>query len=308
VIGNLIEASIATVTAGSPDTLTLDDVAGSPNFDDVFGASGTRLIRYTALQFADPTRATLSQAQGGIGSIDLATKIITQTLIEWTWSGTVYDNTAPAELTFTAGADTTRIYCAPVAEHALPTMPGTGNITGDIGAATAFGAWPLNINKGTGTLTATIDLEYWTIIYWHGSRQIDQATLRTGSVTTGNCKMGWYQCGPNGLPGQRIKDFGAFAVGGSGTNSTVAVSGFCPPPGWYWQAAIFDAGVAPLNTTTLLFGSPAGTTSASNAIGGYTRAGSYATGLPASGAVSSPTAISAGTNMGLPCFSYRMAA
>jgi hypothetical protein len=109
--GNWIQASITTVTSGSPDTLTLADVSGFPNFDDIFGTSGTTpIMLFTIIEFTDNTRSAISKAQLVYGYITLSTMVLTQTKIIATWNGTTYDNTSPAELTFTAGADTTRVF------------------------------------------------------------------------------------------------------------------------------------------------------------------------------------------------------
>lgn len=307
---NYIEASIATVTPGSPDTFTLADISGSPNFNDHPLMSGTRNVRYTAVEYASSARTAISKVQSGIGSLNLSTMVLTQTLIQETWNGTTFDNTAPAELTFTADTDTTRVYCTLLAQDFMRSVPGTANISGALGGSTSFGIVPMNIGNGSGTFAAVADREYYRAILWAGQCPIDQATIRTGSVTTGNCKLGWYECGPDGLPGALLKDFGAFAggVGGSGVNSTQAVSSFCPPPGWYWELSIFDAAVSPQNITPSFAMTPAGQTSTGIPIAGYTRTGSYATGLPASGATSSPSAVVTGANISLPSFSYRMAA
>lgn len=306
---NFAEACISTVTAGSPDTFTLGDVTGSPNFDDILGASGTRVVRYTAIEYTSSTRATISKIQSGIGSLDLSTMILTQTLIQETWNGTAYDNTAPAELTFTAGTDTTRVFCTPLVQDFMRTPPGTCNISGALGATTDYGIFPMNGGQSTGTVsTMTADVESWKAILWGGQNQIDQISIRSGT-TGGNMKSAWYEMQTDGLPGLLLKDFGIMSIA-TNANNVLAVSGFHPPPGWYWQATVFDAAVnvrGSLGSSS--WGCPAGVDSTGAVIVGYTRTGSYSTGLPSTGATSSPTAVtSAVLNNALPAISYRMAA
>lgn len=306
---NYIEASISTVTAATPDTFTLAAITGSPNFDKIPGITGTRIVRYTAIQYTDSTRATISKIQSGIGSLVISTLVLTQTLIQETWDGTTFDNTAPAELTFTAGADTTRVHISPMVQDFVRSYPGTAVIDGSMGSSTSFGVWPLNAPRGASTFAAVAGTEYYKPILWAGQSQIDQATVRTGGATAGNCKLGWYEMGPDGKPGALLKDFGAFAIS-AGANNVVAVTGFNPPPGWYWELHIFDAAITVLQTTMALLG-PCGVTSGGSTIFGYTRAGDYATGLPATGSVVSPTAIVGtplSTACNLPATSYRMAA
>lgn len=270
-IGNLIEASITTVTAGSPDTFTLSDVAGAPNLNDVFGGSGTRYVEYCAIQFTDSTRAEMSKAQWGIGVIDLSTMVLTQQTILGTWDagGPTYDDTSPAELTFTAGATTTRLYCAPQAAHGGAwCLPYVGTDLGD-----NIGALPANQGLLTGTTpsnTLTLDTVYYLPMVLNFMFPISQATVRITtnrlSATTSQLEVAIYEIKSDGKPGKQLAygiNTGNNCLATNAVNVTVTFNApVFLPPGMYYVAlrGSYTGGsqTPAINALTYIGGSPLG--------------------------------------------------
>lgn len=250
--------------------------------------------------------ASTGKFESGIGSFVTSTLVLTRTLVQQSFDGSALDYTAPAAINFASGALT--VYISDAIGNQPWVYPGTGNNAAVMGASTTMGLVPFNKRTGGSTLTAVVSTEYYSAILWSGTHQIDQVTHRTGTSTTGNCKLAWYEMKQSGIPGAKVFNFGAFAVGGSGTNSVLAVTGFNPPPGWYVEASIFDATVASQNSAFTIQ-TPFGQTTGGVEIVGYTRSGTYASGLADPASTASPTALTGvASSVALPLFSYRMAA
>lgn len=208
-LANLVEASITTVTAGSPDTFTLSAVAGLPNFSEVFGSSGTIVVQYSAIQYTDSNRTEVSLAQGGIGSLDLSTGILTQSKIRWTWNaGTnAYDNTDPSELTFTAGATTTRVRISPSVEQLFHAPAVTAFNSGN----DAIGHAPATVLNVTNVAGITNGRRYFIPFYWMHSITVSQMAVRVTATysSTSDVSGGIWSVGSDGDPGALIADFGS---------------------------------------------------------------------------------------------------
>jgi hypothetical protein len=278
--GNLIEMSISTVTAGSPDTLTLAAVSGSPQYTDVFGTSGSRFVEYTAIQWTDSTRSVIAKAQGGVGSLNLATNVLTQTNIMWAWDGTTYDPTSPTEVTFTAGSSTTRVYCSMGAGIALGGMPftATASPSEDLGMLSMHYA-----STFVSSAAMVVDQEKYLPHWWHGTKEIVQCGIRVQTnVASGACKHAIYECGSDGLPGKKIADIAVGTPYDCSTtgNKTASVSGLWLPPGWYYDGLIVNSSTIALRGgSTQTLSTPMGTTAGDQIIGGA-KNGNYTTGLP----------------------------
>lgn len=255
---NLIEASIAAVNAGSPDTFDLADVAGSPNFNDVFGTSGARLVRYCAIEYTDATRAEIERAQWGIGSVSLSgTMVLTQTTILGAWdaAGSAYDDTNPGELTFTADADTTRVICAPMVMDASP-----WNLRYSTTDFADLGMPPCNVTPTGGTFP-TINLSTGTVYYFPiclgFMHPLSSAVLRIQTPRTSptSSELGFavYEVASDGRPGKRLatgNDTASNPVGTAGNYVLAFAGAVFLPPGWYY-GAVYAAWSGGSTTPTL---------------------------------------------------------
>lgn len=255
--GNWIQASITTVTSGSPDTLTLADVSGFPNFDDIFGTSGTTpIMLFTIIEFTDNTRSAISKAQLVYGYITLSTMVLTQTKIIATWNGTTYDNTSPAELTFTAGADTTRVFQGVsdmMPNYSFVRAQYDGEFGHPDGATDLY--YPSNhIEEAPSSNAFTADTVYFTPFWWNFGmdREITRAGVMVDTTDSGKAvRAALYAIDEanNGLPGKLIADFGTFSLttqalvvntSGSWTSPSAA---FKLPPAWYYAAFVSNSNV-----------------------------------------------------------------
>jgi hypothetical protein len=306
--GNYVKMAASSIASSGAGAVTCAPIAGIAAIEHLIAsggiwAAGTYQVSYSLVDTVN------GQMEAGIGSYVTSTGVLTRTLPQHTFTGTTYDATGPSALTFNQA--TTFVYIAPLANISPLSIPGFANNAGGLGASTAHGIFPLNLSRtSAGTFAVTIDREYYAPILWPGGSQIDQLSTRSSTATTGNMKHAWYELKHDGTPGSKIKDFGAVAVGGSGVNSALAVSNFNPPAGWYAAGFIFDAAVSIWGLRLALWSTPFGADSTGVPIAGYTRSGSYATGLPDPAATSSPTAVTSAlaTDLSLPLCSYRMAA
>lgn len=247
----------------------------------------------------------------GIGSYVTSTKVLTRTLVSASFDASTLDFTAPANINFASGA--VDVYISDSINTNPLVIPGTGNISSALGASNVFGVgmiWPYPASGGSPAVTA--NEEYYGPMLWGGAHQIDQVTFRSNSATTGNMKAAIYELKQSGLPGAKIKDITTgTAVGGSATNTTIAVTGLNLPPGWYAYGCIFDAAITPGVGCHMLCGSPFGMSSTGFNVAAYHRAGSYASGMPDPAGTSSPTAFTQGapnTSNSMIYLSFRQAA
>lgn len=250
--GNWMQASISTVTPGSPDTLTLADVSGFPNIDDFYGTSGTSPeLLFIINQYTDATRQTLSQAQIVYGTVALSTKVLTQTKIVATWSGSTYDDTSPTELTFTAGANTTRVFIGPTSDSNPMIIKNVYD--GWFGHPDGTELWyPSNVVEGVpGSKGMIADTLYLVPFLWlHApDREIARAAIDVFTLASGkSVRAALYNLdkGNSGLPGDLVADFGTFSTTTTGEKVNTSGSWTSPTanfrlaPGWYWAALVSD--------------------------------------------------------------------
>lgn len=278
--GNWIEAT-HNGTGGS-STLTLADVTGSPNYDDVFGASGTILVDYIINEYTTSDRNVLTQSEQGIGSLVLSTGVFTRVKVETTWTGSTYDAINPARLTIGSTAANVRIMCGPAVNSAPQCPPFVSRALGDdvgIPAANHMGS--------SATIALAADTAYYWPYLWAGRGDIDQASIRVSTVSIGAAQAKWavFQFDSDALPGKRLYSFQNAGVdtfdlrmGGVSGWSTRSVSMHLDP-GWYWMGIILEAAAnVVIGDTSEVLMSPAGI-SGTGSINRVQKAITYATGL-----------------------------
>lgn len=270
--GSLIEMSSAT---GGTGALTLAAVTGRVTFAMVLGSSGSRIVAYEIIEWSDSTFSAITRAEGGYGSIALATGILTRSKVLWTWdqtNGFLY--AAPGALTF--GTANVRVFVGTMAERQLmvtPLVAVTGTQVGTLGGQ------PGNQGSGDSTFALVNGQEVYVPYLLEHAGQTDQAGVNVTTGATASLKLGIYELGTDGLPGRRLVDLSAAPLNLATTgDKTVAMSAYLPP-GWYY-VGLLASGAATLVGTATAYPSPAGTVTGT-AILCLTRTGSYATGLPA---------------------------
>lgn len=244
--GNWIEQ---TSTTGGTGALTLSAVTGAPGFADVFGSSGTRVVRYTILEFTDSTRAQLARCEAGIGTITLSTGSLARSRVRSAWSGTAYlpnpgSATAPSALSFGSTAANIRILCSPDAEDVIPAVPNVAAILDNIGSG------PANI---VANATVSVALTYGTLYYTpvlighlgpFSQASLRQMTTLTGTAT-GTIQLALHEIAADGTPGPQV--FAASSISlntltAATYTSTALATPVHVPPGWYWQQILVTAG------------------------------------------------------------------
>jgi len=216
-----------TVTTGT-GAITLTAVSGWPTYADVFGATGTRMVEYVVQDAAG------LPIEGGVGEINLATMVLSRVLVQWTWNGTTYDNTAPTALSLASG--TKQVICGPTVEsggiYAASTTPGD-NL--GVVVQTIYQA-------GTASSQTHQRLSFfWTPIRRTG--QISKISLRTNSGYTGgtsSIKAGLYDIDEAGKPFNLLIDFGSLGslTSGSTLTSSALATPVTMPPGDMYAIAL----------------------------------------------------------------------
>lgn len=277
----------ASVTGGT-GALTLTAVTGYPVWADVLGTSGVRLVQYTITQFTTTAQTVIAKFEIGWGDLDLSTLILTRRKVVATWDGTSYVTAAPTALSFVTTAGLVTVTCDPTAELPPLAVPAANISLGDgLGNLTSH-------NTTANTIyTPTAGTEYYVPYLHHQTGEIVAAGLYVTTATAGGAKLGMYEVGTDGLPGQRLVDLTAGAVVDTGTLGarTTTVSPAYLAPGWYYAAVLFSVAAPVRGNGPITRFSPLGM--ANTAGRGNNRCsftGSYATGLPATRAGSAVTA------------------
>lgn len=227
--GNGIEH---TVSAGGSGALTLAAVTGKPTYASVFGTGGARLVEYTILDG--------NAMEGGVGSVNLATLVLTRMKPTWTWDGTTYSDHPAAALTVSAGAT---VICAPMANS-------FGALT-----ATAMGyyASPFGTYSGSGTITLSANqIHYWPVLMPAAKSLTGFQIGVTTAVASTSIRIGVYEWGLTGWPGALL-----FEPSGTGypfDSATTGAKTVTPgagmtselflPPGLYWFAMLSNGAPA----------------------------------------------------------------
>ena len=236
--GNWIEATSST---GGTSALTLSDVTGSPNFDDVFGATGARFVECSIVEFTDSTRTQVSKAESGVYSVALSTMVLTRTKINSTWSaGGAYDNTNPSAISFGTTAANIRIYCGALAESFLSFPFAAPTAVGD-----SLGRYPMFVSGPSSTVSPANQTVTYSLAYFSDRQQILNCSARCiGGYTggTSSVKVAVYEIDSAGMPGKRLIDFGNLGALAASTTLTSADLGtpVTLAPGWYYVAVLAE--------------------------------------------------------------------
>lgn len=206
---------VTTSTAGTGD-LTLDAVTGFPTFGDVFSVG--QVVAYSILNSSG------QPVEEGIGCYSAA-DTLTRTYVCGTYTGGVYDNTAPSAIslsgTYTVIASNVRAM-APTLPQINPSAP-----------ARYFASPSHQSSTNSKTITAG-DLIAVPLLF-SAARPVDAfaievATLGAGAVA----RAGLYSVGANGLPAKLLIE--SADIDCSTTGVKVATFGAISiPPGWYYM-------------------------------------------------------------------------
>lgn len=260
-----------TSTTGGTAALTLTPVSNRPAPDDVWGTSGIRRISYAIEEEAN------GKFEWGLGTLTLSTLSLARTKIKATFDGGAYDAIAPAAVSF--GSSGVTVWIAPQADDFMATVP--FSVTASPGDNT--GLWSAHGLLSGGT-TLTLDTEFYTPYKWVGQGDITQAAIWVtgGNTASQNVKVAIYEVGDDGFPGRKLYDIGTFSLASTGlVASTSSPMPFNLPPGWYYIGMITSHSTPQLRAIgTTILETPAGTSSSAFPTTRFSKAGSYASGLP----------------------------
>lgn len=207
-------AKATTSTAGTGD-LTLVAVSGFPEFGDVFSIG--QIVGYSVLN------SNGEPAEEGIGCYS-AVNTLTRTAVCATYTGGVYDNTAPTAVSL-SGAYTV---IASSVRGMAPTLPQINTAA----AARYYSTPSHQLSTNTRTVVAG-DLVAVPFLYT-AARPVDAFALEITTLGAGAvARAGLYAVGANGLPAKRLIE--SADIDCSTTGVKVATFGAVSiPPGWYY--------------------------------------------------------------------------
>jgi hypothetical protein len=265
-----------TTATGGTGALTLASLSGWPTYASAFGSSGTRFVAYSVSEYTNSSLNVLSKYESGIGTIDLATLILTRTDIAVTWDGTTYDTSTPAAVSFGTTAANVLVTCDPGAGLVPDVAPWVVTSVGD-----GLGLIPAsNVTASTQALTANV--ETYVPFWYAGNPDIAQIGVSvTTAVASTHVKAGLFDMGQDGLPNTRFYDLNSASPWDTSTTGSKTVSGtFYIPPGWYYFGLIAD-GAPTLRAAAHVRTGHGGTLSGVPPGWLAVATGSYTTGLPA---------------------------
>lgn len=277
--GNWVEF---TSTTGGTGALTLTELAGFPSVQDIVGTTGSRWLGYTILEWSNGVYAgPPAKAEHGIGSLALATGVLTRTKRLSTWNGTDYETINPSAISFGTTANNIRVVLAPTAELNPDVLP-FYNVASP---AEALGLTSSHATVGSATLAlGASGREHYVPFRWCGCGDATHVGLAvTTSQGSTAAKIGFYAVDSTGLPGARLIDAtGASPVTTAATGPQVSACSFHLPTGWYYACVLGNSTTAAVRAFENR-GAPsmAGTNTTGGALGYFTATGNYATGLPA---------------------------
>jgi hypothetical protein len=220
---------------GGTSTLTVAGVTGYPQPSDVLGSSGTRLVDYEAAEYTDSTFSTLSKYEAGEGSLNLATGVLTRSVIHTTWvSGTGYNWSNPSAVNFGNTAANIRVRLGASLRSLRPAQPSIQNSFGDT-------KWqPINTrtqaDTNAGTLVLTSGTEYLIPIEYAFGRPITSIGLEVTTAAAGNARLALFEWDTDGLGGNLITEFTSSTQidlsTTTGVKSVTPATPVRPPPGF----------------------------------------------------------------------------
>lgn len=207
-------AKATTSTAGTGD-LTLVAVSGFPEFGDVFSIG--QIVGYSVLN------SNGEPVEEGIGCYS-AVNTLTRTAVCATYTGGVYDNTAPTAVSL-SGAYTV---IASSVRGMAPTLPQINTA-----ASARYYSTPSH-QLSTSTSTIYVGNLAAVPFLYTAARPVDAFALEVTTAGTGAvARVGLYAVGANGLPAKRLIE--SADIDCSTTGVKVATFGAVSiPPGWYY--------------------------------------------------------------------------
>ena len=208
-------AKATTSTAGTGD-LTLVAVSGFPEFGDVFRIG--QIVGYSVLN------SNGEPVEEGIGCYS-AVNTLTRTAVCATYTGGVYDNTAPTAVSLSG----TYTVIASSVRGMAPTLPQINTAA----AARYYSTPSHQLSANTRSVTAG-DLVAVPFLYT-AARPVDAFALEITTAGAGAvARVGLYSVGANGLPAKRLIE--SADIDCSTTGVKVSTFGAVSiPPGWYYM-------------------------------------------------------------------------
>ena len=231
-----------TSSTGGTGALTLTAVTGWPRWQDVWGSTGSRYASYCIQEWAGTDHSGPPiKAEGGLGTINLATGVLTRSKPASTWlaSGPTYDGTSPSAISFGTTAANIEISSSPLADFSPDTIPYLVSAApGEpLGGMSSQHAMVSNSNR-----TFTANTGYFTAFLWLGLGEIIQISMYVETaVASSGCKAAIFECGTNGLPGNRLLDINSASPYNTttiGAKATAVTAGFYLPQGWYYSGLV----------------------------------------------------------------------
>lgn len=205
---------VTTSTAGTGD-LTLDAVTGFPTFGDVFSVG--QIVAYSILNSSG------QPVEEGIGCYSAA-DTLTRTYVCGTYSGGVYDNTAPSAISLSG----TYTVIASSVRAMAPTLPQIHT-----SAAARYFASPSHQSSTNSKTIIAGDLIAVPLLF-SAARAVDAFAIEVTTLgAAAVARAGLYSVGANGLPAKLLIESADFDC--STTGVKVATFGAVSiPPGWYY--------------------------------------------------------------------------
>ncbi len=204
-----------TTTTGTGD-LTLTPVSGFPSFADVFSIG--QIVAYSIVNGSG------EPVEEGIGSYSAA-DTLTRTYPCATYSGGVYDSSAPSTISLSG----TYTVIASSVRGMAPTLPRMNT-----GAAARYWFTPSLVMSSAAARSLYVGNLYAEPVYFNAASPVDALALNvTTSGAAAIARIGIYSVGVDGKPGKLIKESGDLDCSSTG----VKVSTFTAislTPGWYY--------------------------------------------------------------------------
>lgn len=217
---------------GGSGTQTLTSVSGFLNFNDVFGTSGTKVVCYV-IQDADGTKdeTGIGLFTGNTGN----TATLARSRVISTRSGTTFDNTSPAALTFSSSVN---VMISATAEMFVGAgfLPNTTD-----GASNSGLVIPPGQGNPTSSATATANRFYTTRQFIPWSGQLNKLGFFTYGAVAGNGRVGIYDIGTDGRGDNLLADSGSISTNATGWQTGTLSPNIFLPAGVYDFVMVFDA-------------------------------------------------------------------
>lgn len=228
--------------------VTLSAITSVPTLMMGLGlASGSRTVRYTIEQ------VSTKKIETGLGILTSA-GVLTRSKVQVTWDGTTYRDGgaggAAVALQFgsTPTVEDVIVRLGPTAEQPSMALPSRSNVS--ISDSWRDFPWSSHIagnnNGGAGTLNTGVQA-YSAFHQEHAGLLTGFQLEVMGTPTTTNLKVGLYEIGVDGMPGNMILQFNTMNVSTTGIKTDTATGTWTPgnavwlTPGWYAFGYMVDA-------------------------------------------------------------------